>query len=169
MTIALQMLGETTMATTNTAHRQIVRLSFEDGQVVVTPKDRSTFVLSAEKAVEVCRDAVRRSELFEVFESRFLIPLHNWCLAHQDRVSACYIPFPGSHIQVFIVTNSPAFDFDLAEEVAALELELARGGWRVGVSQLPSANEEPLATFFKPEGALEVYAQGEPSSNESGK
>jgi hypothetical protein len=136
--------------------RQFARLSFADGEVVVTPKDRSIFLISAEKATEACRDALRREEGIARFESEFLVPLHDWCVQHAGHVRACYIPVPGAQIQVFIVTNAAQFDLDLAADIASLELSLARG-WRVGVLQLPAADEE--TTFFNLEGALEVYAQ----------
>jgi hypothetical protein len=156
------------MAKAKVTRRPFARLSFEDGEVVVTPKDRSIFLISAEKATEACRSAVQLSERIERFETEVLVPLHDWCVAHEDRVMACYIPLPGNHLQVFIATNSPTFDFDLAAEVASLELTIARSGWRVSVSQLPQADEETLATFFSPEGALQVYAQREPAPQESG-
>jgi hypothetical protein len=141
--------------------RQFARLSFADGEVVVTPKDRSIFLISAEKATEACRDALRREEGIARFESEFLVPLHDWCVQHAGHVRACYIPVPGAQIQVFIVTNAVPFDLDLAANIAGLELSLARSGWRVGVLQLPAAEEE--TTFFNLEGALEVYAQRRPA------
>jgi hypothetical protein len=156
------------MASPRTAHRQVARLSFEDGEVHVTPKDRSLFLMSAEKATEACRDVIQREEGIERFESAFLVPLHQWCMDHADRVRACYIPLPVGHIQVFIVTASPEFDFDLAEAIATLELTLSRSGWRVGVTQLPSTDEETLATFFSLDGALEVYAEQRPTSQQGG-
>ena len=73
---------------------------------------------------------------------------------------------PAGHVQVFVLTTALRFDFDLAEAVAALEMRLAKAGWRVGVSQLPSADEESLSTFFNLEGALEVYAQRGPAPQE---
>jgi hypothetical protein len=155
------------MAQAHATRRPFARLTFEDGEVVVTPKDRSVFLISAEKATEACRDVVRLEERIERFESEFLVPLHDWCLAHEDRVRACYVPMPGSHIQVFVVTVSPAFDYDLAAELAALELKLARRGWRVGVSQLPYADDESPTMFFNPEGALAIHAQPGPAPHES--
>ncbi len=35
-----------------------VRLSYQDGQIMVTPEDQDIFFISAEKATEACRDAV---------------------------------------------------------------------------------------------------------------
>jgi hypothetical protein len=157
------------MAKTRAPRRQFARLSFEDGEVVVTPKDRSIFVLSAEKATEACRNAVRVEERLERFESTFLFPLHEWCAAHEGKLRACYIPLPRGHIQVFMVTTSPEFDFDLGTELAALELKLAQTGWLVGILQLPDADDESLATFFNPEGALEIYAQRGSAPHEGGK
>ena len=139
--------------------REPVRLSYRDGQVMVTPEDQDIFFISAEKATEACLAAVKNDERISVFKAKFLLPLHAWCAGHADRVAACYLPLPAGHIQAFIVTTSPRFDFDLAEQIAALERELAHAGWRVGVSQLPAAEDRALATFFNSEGALEVYAQ----------
>jgi hypothetical protein len=144
----------------------MARLSFEDGSVLVTPKDRDTFLISAEKATEACRNAVRHEERVARFESEFLVPLYRWCTSHSQAVRACYIPMPGSHIQVFIVTTSSEFNFGLAEEVAELERSLAQGGWKVGVSQLPNADNDNLATFCNEEGALEVYAKPGSASKE---
>ncbi len=147
--------------------RHLAKLSFTDGEVVVRPRDRDIFFISAEKATEACRKEMQHVERFKQFESEFLVPLHDWCIAHAGRVLACYLPMPGSNISVFVVTNSVQFDFELASEVAALERKLAQRGWRVGISQLPNADEKSLATFFSNEGALEVYAQRGPAPDES--
>jgi hypothetical protein len=145
------------------ARKEPVRLSFDpDGQFRI--EDKRLLDVSAEKAAEACPDAVRTEPAISAFEARFLRPLHDWCARHADRVAACFVPLPSGHIRAFIVTTSPRFDFALAEELAALERQLAGAGWRVGLSQLPAAEERSLATFFNPEGALEVYAQREPAS-----
>lgn len=141
------------------ARNEPIRLSYRDGQVMVTPEDQDIFFISAEKATDACRQAVKTEERIAAFKERFLLPLHDWCAKHADRVAACYLPRPAGHIQAFIVTTSRRFDFQLAEEMAALERDLAKAGWRVGVTQLPDAENRSLATFFTLEGALEVYAQ----------
>jgi hypothetical protein len=148
------------------ARKEPVRLSYRDGQIMVTPEDQDIFFISAENAANACRNAVKDEERIAGFKAKFLLPLHAWCVAHADRVAACYIPQPTRYIQAFIITTSHRFDFSLAEEIAALERELAADGWRVGVVQLPAAHDRSLATFFNPEGALEVYAQRGPASEE---
>lgn len=156
------------MAKPPATRRQVARLSFEDGEVVVTPKDRDIFLISAEKVTEACRNAIQLDQRVGRFESDFLVPLHDWCIQRSDRLRACYIPMPGSHIQVFVITSSPRFDFNLAAEVAALERSLCQSGWRVGVTQIPDVDDATLGTFYNPEGALEVYAKPGSASQEGG-
>src|SRR5438132_12923084 len=99
------------------AGREPVRLSYRNGQVMVTPEDQDIFFLSAEKATEACRDAVKAEERIAGFKAKFLLPLHDWCARHADRVAACYLPRPAAPIRASIVTNSSRFDFQLADEI----------------------------------------------------
>jgi len=131
---------------------------------MVTPEDQDIFFTSAEKATEACRDAVLAGERIAAFKARFLLPLHDWCERRADRVAACYLPQPSGHLLAYIVTSSSRFDFALADEIAELERQLAGAGWRVGVFQLPAAEDRSLGTFFNPNGALEVYARRKPAS-----
>ena len=142
-----------------TPRRPPARLTFADGEVVVTPKDRDTFLISAERATEACRDAVQLGERLERFQSRLLIPLYEWCAKRSDKIAACYVPLPQRHLQVYVVTKSPRFDFDLMGEIATLELALHDDGWRIDIWQLPATEEDSTTAFFDKEGALEIYAQ----------
>lgn len=147
------------MADAKAARRKPAKLSFADGEVMVTPQDRDIFFISAKRATEACREAIQSDQTFKRFESEILLPLHEWCEAHADRVSACYLPIPSGSIRVFVITSCPKYDFELGEGLAALELKLAQAGWRISVTQIPAAEGDSLGTFFSPEGALEVYAQ----------
>lgn len=150
-----------------TVTRQIpVRLRFSDGQVVVTPQDMDTFVISAGRATEACQEAVRREGWIQQFQQDFLVPVHAWCVRHAPPVRACYMPMPAGAIRLFVVTTAPRFDFELAAGIAGLERMLQRAGWRVTISQLPAAEDDSLGAFFTPDGALEVYAQSERAQDE---
>lgn len=156
------------MAEAKAARRQPAKLSFADGEVMVTPQDRDIFFISAQRAIEACREAVHVEESIKRFESAFLVPVHDWCEAHANKVLACYLPVPAGSLRLFVLTTSPKYDFQLGEALAALELKLSRAGWMVSVSQIPAAEDESLGTFFSPEGALEVYAQRGPAPAEGG-
>jgi hypothetical protein len=147
-----------TISQPTVVRRKFARLSFSDGEVVVSPRDRDIFLISAEKATEACRNAIQLDNRIKRFEAELLTPLNAWCVENAYKVKACYLPVPRQHIQVFVVTNSRKFDFEFAEKVAALELQFATLGWRIGITQLPEAGDNSLATFFDPDGALEVYA-----------
>ena len=155
-------------ATAARRQRVPVRLKFSDGQVTVTPQDLDTFVLSAERATEACKETVKRDERLHQFQEEFLIPVHDWCLRHAQAVRACYLPMPAGSIRLFAVTRSAKFDFDLAAETADLERKLQQAGWSVSLAQLPAADDESLATFFSQDGALEVNAQSERTQDEGG-
>jgi hypothetical protein len=149
-----------------TDRTQLIRLSHAGGKVLVEPEDEDRFVLTAQAAVKACQDQQRQMEAIRTFKVHFLEPLLRWCVARADRVRACYLPAPRGPLQVFVVTSSPKFDFGLAAEVAALELELADLGWRVSVVQIPDTPEDALRTFFDPEGAIEIHAQQPPTQGE---
>src|SRR5579863_8630826 len=108
--------------------KEPIRLNYHDGEVMVTPEDQDIFFISAAKATEACREAIKAEERIAVFKARFLVPLHEWCVRHADRVAACYLALPAGHLQTFIVTKATLFDFSLAEEIAAMERELATAG-----------------------------------------
>ena len=145
-------------AETQNGRHAPARLSFASGELVVMPKDYDLFLICAEKATELHRKLIERDERIRRFMSDLLVPLHEWCVARKGEIKSCHLPIPGIHIQVFIVTKSRKFDFDLAEETAALELGLARSGWRIGVMQLPDTEPESQSPFFDANEALQVYA-----------
>lgn len=139
--------------------REPVRLSFEDGEVVVTPKDRSIFCINAEKATEACRSAVREEERVEKFTQEVILPLRDWCRKHQSEVSACYVTVPQSAVlPIYIVGASEVYDFDLTAELSDLAFWFDEQGWSVHLSQLPRCDKEQLYGYFHIERALEVYA-----------
>ncbi len=146
------------MVKSETLPRNSAKLNFSDGLVVMTPRDLDKFVMSAEKAIEACSKEVKKGERSERFSEHFVAPLYDWCLSNASRIRACYLAVPSDHVPVFVVTNSRRFDFDFAEKVAAIELQLAGTGWQVNVTQLPEADDESLATFLDPEKALQIYA-----------
>jgi hypothetical protein len=129
------------------------------GTVLVTTDDEDRFFLTAQHAVKACQDYHRRTEASKNFKAFFIVPLYEWCNAHARQVSACYIPFPETHIQVFVIGTSKEYDFELGKEVSALELRLAKEGWRINILQLPLSGQEDLQAYFDIDGALQVYAQ----------
>lgn len=140
------------------SHRSAVRLSYQDGQVMVTSKDQDIFFVSAEKATEACSNHIRQEERVARFKTEIILPIARWCEAHKDRVSACYVLVPESAVlPVYVVGASERYDFHLAELLSDFALRFEEQGWSVHLSQIPQCEPEQLCGFFNPENAIQVY------------
>src|SRR5688500_17131945 len=97
-----------------TSRRDPVRLNFRDGQIMVTAKDQDIFFISAEKATDACRAAIKNEERVQRFTDEFLLPLARWCQAEALRISACYVVPPESAVlPIYVIGASERYDFDL--------------------------------------------------------
>ncbi len=138
--------------------REPVRLSYKDGQVIVTPEDQDIFFISAEKATEACKNAIRAEERVSRFKTGIILPLLEWCETNKDRVSACYVGVPESAaLPVYVVGATERYDFDLTEKTSELAFQYEDSGWAIHVSQIPNCDRETLYGFFNPDRALQVF------------
>jgi hypothetical protein len=154
------------MNTTDQAQGPI-RVTYEGGNVTVAPDDDDRFVLIAQRAIQFYQDGSRMNEAIRTFKRQLLLPLFEWRQQHADRVLACYVSMPGSHVQVWMVNNCVPYDFNLGREMSGLELELADRGWqRISVMPILATSVEELWHWFKVKEAIEVYAQLAPTSGE---
>lgn len=139
-----------------------VRLQFNGGMVLVMPEDQDKFIISSNKAIEACRLMDTSEKKYASFKEDFLMPLHEWCERHKDKVTSCYAGVPQSEmIPVFVVGKNEQYDFDLVSELAQMDIKLQANQWNAICHQLPAGDLDTLATFFDPSKALEIYAQFE--------
>lgn len=124
---------------------------------MVTPEDQDIFFISAQKATEACRDAIRQGEMVPRFKDQIIVPLSEWCKQHNDKVLACYVLTPDSPvIPVYMVGTSEQYDFELTQELSRLASDFDEHGWSVHISQIPRCDSEQLAGFFLPDHALQI-------------
>ena len=143
--------------TTSTPRRNPVKLSFEDGEVMVTPQDQDVFFISAEKATEACRNVIRQDQRVATFTDEIVVPLGEWCRRHKDQVLACYLLIPDSTvIPVYVVGTSEQYDFELTKELSRLASGFDEHGWSVHLSQIPRCDAEGLAGYFDENRALQI-------------
>ncbi len=141
-----------------TTRRNPVRLTFRDGEVMVTPRDQDIFFISAVKATEACTNVIRAEQRVSRFTDELLRPLAEWCERHKDKVSACYVLLPESAVlPVYVVGAKEVYDFALTEELSRLAVWFNERGWSVHLSQLPLGDADQLAGYFHPDKALQVY------------
>lgn len=135
-----------------------VLLSYEDGEVVVTPKDQDRFFISARRAAEACRAAVRTDEIVARFKADLLIPLREWCEVHADLVSACYLGMPDSSVlPIFLIGAGERYDFRLTQSGVELADLLDERGWLVQVVQIPRSSDDELQAIFNVDRSLVVW------------
>jgi hypothetical protein len=124
---------------------------------MVTPEDQDIFFISAQKATEACRDAIRQGEMVAKFKEQIIVPLAQWSKKHKDKVLACYLLIPDSPvIPVYMVATSEQYDFDLTRQLSQLASQFQDKGWAVHVSQIPRCDPEQLSGYFVPDHALQI-------------
>jgi hypothetical protein len=146
------------MATSET-RRLPVRLSYRDGQVMVTPEDKSIFFISADKDTEACKNAVRYEERVQQFENELIFPLRDWCEVRADKVSACYFcPSEAGVLPVFVVGRTEEYDFALSKDVSDLAIIFESKGWSLDPHLAGACPDEELYSLFNTDLALQIYS-----------
>lgn len=139
------------------------KLRFTAAGVEVPPADRERLRAAADRAATAVH---ARGPGVPRFEADLLVPLHAWCMTQVGHVRTCYVDAGREQIRVCIVTTSGRYDHRLEEEVSALELGLARAGWRISVMDLPDTEDDNLAPFVRFSEAMEVYADRGPAPDQ---
>lgn len=106
----------------NLAHIRVDRDA--DTRFVIHPESNDVFVRSGKQVVASCEIGISLEvwlgELNELFLS-----IAKWCKGH-PAVRAAFAQPIGSRTAIYVVPASSSFDFDLADELAVLNISLAR-------------------------------------------
>ncbi|MCC7424979.1 MAG: hypothetical protein IT428_32305 [Planctomycetaceae bacterium] len=145
-----------------------IQLKWDGGHVVITPEDEDRFVKEASWAVSACQNKLALERFVRQFKDDFLVTVHSWCVQQGDRVRGAFVPIDAaSHLQVFVVTRLPRYDFTLSQALSDLETRLFEKSWPCDVLQIPDGSMESVQTFFDPERSIQVYGDAAISSHES--
>src|SRR5688572_8763935 len=123
----------------NTTERKAIQLQWDGGNVVITPEDEDRFVRESRWAVTACQSALAAERFIDQFKGEFLPRLREWCQQRDQLVRACFVPFPTSHLTVFVITRATRYDFSLSDDLADLDMELFQRNWPAEILQLPTA------------------------------
>lgn len=121
-------------------------------------------------AVRTRLDADPRPTPEEVaqFTDELLAPVEQWCQAHADRVSECYVATHERQLAVYVHPANGSYDHSLGSSLADLELGLHRGGWDCLVLQNGGANATPDNPYFRLEDAIKVFPQAKGRTDANG-
>ena len=110
-----------------------------------------TFMRTGRQVIEGCRlDIDVRFWMEEVRGMAEFI--REWCINRRSQIRAVYLWPQGAKIVVFIVPVSESFNFDLADDLAELSLELVRQFHFVGPVDLLQIPEREVCRFVPPSG-----------------
>lgn len=145
----------------------IVLKHSDQGQITVESEDEDRFVTTVQQAVKACTLQQNRERVIQTFKETLLKPIHDWCREHAPQVDRAYVVPQGNHLELFTIGKSKRYDFEFGDQLADLGLRLFQDGWRVVVTQLPASEADGLGTYFNPDGAIEVYADGKSTPDQS--
>ena len=131
------------MDTVNTNLAHIREARDADVRFVIHPESNDVFVRSGKQVVASCEIGISLEvwlgELSELFST-----IADWCTGH-PAVRAAFAQPIGSRIAIYIAPASSSFDFDLGDELATLNISLARKYRVLGmieVLQIPWQDKE---------------------------
>lgn len=126
--------------------------------VLVESDDEDRFLMTMNEAAHACKQAQGRKDWQEDFK-RFLHHVSQWCEAHGSRVQAGFVGVGDGALNVFICTSREEYDFDLEDEITALDIELVnRFPWLIAeVMQIPGQVREDQILS---DTAVSVYGDG---------
>ena len=149
------------MATDNDKQTRSHVREDEDGerQFVLHPGNDELFMRTGKQVIEACRlnisIEVWRGEIHAMFDH-----VRRWVREQglESRIVACYAVPRGAGTGLFFVPQSNGFDFDLADQLAKLNIQLMRG-FNIGPVEVHQLPKDELDRFVVPEAALEIYAR----------
>lgn len=96
-----------------------------DRQVVLHPSDDDLFIRTGRQVIEACGLHIG-IELWLEELKEMINCVKQWCETHANAIDSCCVAPLGPRIAVFIIPTKETFDFDLADELADLNVALVQ-------------------------------------------
>lgn len=128
-----------------------------DRPFILHPEDSDLFVRTGRQVIDACGLHVS-VELWLREMNAMLHAVRAWAEAHADAVRSCFAAPLGSRMAVFVVPQGKQFNFDLADELASLNIHLVKE-FNVGMVELHQIPFEEIDRFIDPANARWVYGE----------
>ncbi len=122
---------------------------------LVHPEDDDLFVRTGKQVIASCRLGIG----FEAWLSDFtdlLADVHKWAGERSVKIQSCYCVPQSDRIVYFFATKPSQFDFDLAEELADLNIRLMNN-YNVGAVELRQIPANEVERFIDLESSRAIY------------
>ena len=129
---------------------------------VIAPENRDLFVRTGRQVIAACNTQLKIERWLEVYEA-MLGSVRDFAEEHAGHVAECYAVPRDAKTVLSFVPKSKEFDFDLADELAALQFDFQQrfenvvGSIEVG--QVPAWD---LRRFLDPDEAQRIYPDETP-------
>lgn len=146
------------MAATSLQHGPVQINWGDSGRVMVMDRDKHRFLMTSQQAADACAAGMKQLVWQEEFD-RLMLHVHAWSKARQ--AAATYLAVVDRQIVIFVVPRGRTMDFQLSDEIAALEVSLHHdfANCRCEVRQIPGHTLEALSTFLDLEQAFILYGK----------
>lgn len=126
-------------------------------QYILHPEDNDLFVQTGRQVIAGCRLGISINVWLSEVTSMFDY-LRAWIREKVvDRIMACYAVPRGATTYLFFIPRDDAFDFELADLLARLNVELITK-YNVGQVEIHQMPESELDRFVVPGMSVEIYS-----------
>jgi len=129
----------------------------DERAVVVHPHDNDLFVRTGRQVIEACQLRISLEVWMQEVEG-MIDRVGEWARQHEDAVERVYAVPRGSRLIFFVVPRGTRFHFDLADEMATLNIDLVKS-FNVGTVELRQIPRGEVERFIG-EQATEVTDGG---------
>ena len=145
--------------TKNKSARHIVAAVDGSRQFVLHPESNDLFMRTGHQVIAACRLSISVEVWLEECVALFSY-VNDWACKHKDMIAACYAIPRGDGIGLFFVPKSQSFNFDLADDLAELNRDLAQT-FNVGSIEIHQVPQGELCRFVTREESRQVYSDAD--------
>lgn len=138
-------------------HHKITESSDGDKPYLLHPEDDNLFVRTGRQIIHACRLGISVEVWLDELRSLTEF-VRVWSAGRSERVRSCYCAPRGSVLLLFFSPSSPTFDFELADGLAELNLELNQK-FNLGAVEVHQVPLNEIDRFVDTESALLVYGE----------
>jgi hypothetical protein len=132
-------------------------------QVVLRPENNDIFIRTGRQVIAGCSLGISLDLWLDELNSMMSF-VAQWAKEHSASVDACFIEPRPRCTMLFFVPKSAHFDFDLADELVKLNVQVVKD-FNVGMVETHQIPDSELDRFLNPPMARQIY--GDPRTPRS--
>ncbi len=128
-----------------------------EDEYLLLPEDNDLFVRTGRQIIAACQLGIS-VELWLNELSAAMKKAHDWAKERPAQVRSCYCSPRGGSVVFFVAPQSEQFDFDLADSMADLNLDLLKT-FNLGLIEVRQIPWAEFDRFVDPESGKRLYGE----------